>query len=177
VDHPAKVVWSTRVGRGGIQGGVQFGLAHDRENVYVPISDMALTHDRSVPTEPPHPGLYALDSTTGRVRWSALADDRCGGRSDCDPGIAAAISVVPGAVFAGHMDGRIRAYDTATGHVLWEYDTAQTVRTLSGELAHGGSMGGGGPAVADGAVYVNSGYGMYWHMPGNVLLSFSVDGK
>jgi hypothetical protein len=28
-----------------------------------------------------------------------------------------------------------------------------------------------------GAVYVNSGYGMFSEMPGNVLLVFSVDGK
>jgi polyvinyl alcohol dehydrogenase (cytochrome) len=75
------------------------------------------------------------------------------------------------------MDGRIRAYDSATGRVLWEYDSTGAVKTVSGEVAHGGSVGGGGPVVAGGVVYVNSGYGMYWHMPGNVLLAFSVDGK
>ena len=177
VDHPAKPVWSARMGRGGIQGGVQFGLAYDRHNVYVPISDMLLTHDRSVPTEPPHPGLYALDARTGKVRWSAAAIDRCAGRADCDPGIAASISVIPGAVLAGHMDGRIRAYDAATGRVVWEYDSTREVKTVSGEVSHGGSVGGGGPVVAGGVVYVNSGYGLYWHMPGNLLLAFSVDGK
>jgi len=26
-------------------------------------------------------------------------------------------------------------------------------------------------------LYVNSGYGLYFHLPGNVLLAFSVDGK
>lgn len=177
VDRPNKPVWSARLGRGGIQGGVQFGLAHDRRSVYVPISDMALTHDRSVPTEPPHPGLYAVDAMTGKLRWSMPADDRCAGRVDCDPGILASISVIPGAVFAGHMDGRIRAYDAATGHILWEYDSSREAKTVSGEIAHGGSVGGGGPVVAGGVVYVNSGYGMYWHLPGNVLLAFSVDGK
>jgi polyvinyl alcohol dehydrogenase (cytochrome) len=177
VDNPSKPVWSARLGRGGIQGGVQFGMAHDQHNVYVPISDMAKTFDRSVPTEPPHPGLYAVDTRTGKLRWSVPADDRCAGRADCDPGILASISVIPGAVFAGHMDGRIRAYDSATGRVLWEYDSTGAVKTVSGEVAHGGSVGGGGPVVAGGVVYVNSGYSLYWHMPGNVLLAFSVDGK
>ena len=39
-------------------------------------------------------------------------------------------------------------------------------------------LGGGGsaPIVKDGHLYVNSGYGIYFHMPGNVLLVFSVDG-
>ncbi len=177
VDHPAKPVWSIRLGRGGIQGGVQFGLAHDRNNVYVPISDMAQTHERGTVTEPPHPGLYAVDALTGKLRWSAPAHDRCVGRADCDPGIAASISVIPGAVFAGHMDGRVRAYDALSGRVLWTYDTTRSVKTVSGEIAHGGSIGGGGPVVVGGMVYVNSGYNLYWHMPGNLLLAFSVDGK
>jgi polyvinyl alcohol dehydrogenase (cytochrome) len=38
-------------------------------------------------------------------------------------------------------------------------------------------MGGGGPVVYNGMVYVNSGYGLYFHLPGNVLLAYSVDGK
>jgi polyvinyl alcohol dehydrogenase (cytochrome) len=34
-------------------------------------------------------------------------------------------------------------------------------------------MSGPGAAVADGYVVVNSGYGLYYHMPGNLLLVFS----
>ena len=36
----------------------------------------------------------------------------------------------------------------------------------------GAHSGGPGPVVRDGYVAVNSGYGMYFHMPGNVLLVF-----
>ena len=176
-DRPTRQVWSRRLGRGGIEGGVQFGMAHDARQVYVPISDMTQTHDGKVPAEPPHPGLYALDSATGKLKWAAHADDVCRGRTDCDPGILAAITVVPGAVFAGHMDGRVRAYDSRSGRVLWEYDSTQEVATVSGATARGGSVGGGGPMIVDGMVYINSGYGIYWHMPGNLLLAFSVDGR
>jgi polyvinyl alcohol dehydrogenase (cytochrome) len=176
-DHPEKPIWMRRLGRGGIEGGIQFALAHDKDNVYVPIADMQI-HDNTKTSEPQHPGLYALDPATGALRWSAeTINDHCTGRKDCDAGILSAVTVVPGAVFAGHMDGRIRAYDSATGKVLWEYDTTAEVKTSSGATARGGSVGGGGPMVVDGTVYINSGYGIYWHMPGNLLLAFSVDGK
>ena len=45
--------------------------------------------------------------------------------------------------------------------------------TVSGEIARGGSFGGGSdPVIANGRVYANSGYGLYFHMPGNVPLVF-----
>jgi len=75
------------------------------------------------------------------------------------------------------MDGRVRAYASETGRVLWEYDSTQEVATVSGAKSHGGSVGGGGPMIVDGMLYINSGYGIYWHMPGNLLLAFSVDGR
>ena len=180
-DH-GRIAWSQRVGRGSIQGGIQFGMAFDGHRLYVPISDMANSMDASEKVRlandgPPHPGLFALDPKTGRVIWSTPADNVCAGRPYCDPGILAAITAIPGAVFAGHMDGRIRAYDSATGRVIWQYDTTQPVKTLNGQTAHGGTIGGGGPVVHDGMLYTNSGYGLYFHMPGNVLLAFSVDGK
>lgn len=46
---------------------------------------------------------------------------------------------------------------------------------MSGDPAHGGSLAGaGGAVVADGRVYVSSGYGHSYHMPGNALLVFGV---
>jgi polyvinyl alcohol dehydrogenase (cytochrome) len=58
--------------------------------------------------------------------------------------------------------------------VLKEFDTTQQVVTTSGAMARGGSFGGPGAAVRDGYVVVNSGYGIYFHMPGNVLLAYRV---
>ena len=77
-------------------------------------------------------------------------------------------------VFAGHLDGQFHAYSTDTGEVIWSYDTMQSVETTTGEQASGGSMSGPGPAVADGHLVFNSGYGLYGHMPGNLLLVFAV---
>ena len=90
---------------------------------------------------------------------------------DCDPGISQAITAIPGAVIAGHMDGRLRIYSGDSGEVLFEINTLRDFQTVSGETARGGGFSGGGPTVAHGMIYVNSGYGIYNHMPGNVLLA------
>lgn len=173
-DQRGKIVWQRKVGRGGIQGGVHFGMASDRQRLYVPISDMKDEHDGRTFTEPSRAGLYALDPRTGEILWSAPADDVCRGREFCDQGISAAITAIPGAVLAGHMDGRLRAYDSTTGRVVWEIDTTREWPTVSGETARGGSFGGGaGPLVVNGRLYAVSGYGLYFHMPGNVLLVFA----
>ena len=82
---------------------------------------------------------------------------------------------MPGAVLAGHMDGRLRAYDSTSGRVIWEYDTTREFVTVDGSKASGGSFGGGaGPVVQDGMLFAASGYGTYFHMPGNVLLVFGL---
>lgn len=169
------IVWHRKVGRGGIQGGVHFGMALDGTTLYVPISDMTgeeAEGTNKLPGEP-RAGMHAVDAATGEIRWSTLADNRCAGQKYCEPGISAAITAIPGAVIAGHMDGRLRAYAQDTGRVLWEYDTHKPFATVNGVEAGGGSMGGGaGAVVQDGHLLVNSGYGLYFHMPGNVLLMF-----
>jgi polyvinyl alcohol dehydrogenase (cytochrome) len=38
-------------------------------------------------------------------------------------------------------------------------------------------MEGPGPTVVDGMLYVNSGYGSWGGIAGNVLLAFSINGK
>lgn len=169
-----EMLWRKRIGRGGVQGGIHFGIAAEGSTAYIPINDMAYPEDvtRYKFETPARPGMYALDAETGDLLWENLTDNICGDLQFCDPGISAAITAIPGAVIAGHLDGRLRIYDAADGAVLWEYNTLAAVDTVSGESAHGGSMSGGGPVVADGMLYVNSGYGIYFHMPGNVLLAF-----
>jgi polyvinyl alcohol dehydrogenase (cytochrome) len=168
-----EVLWQKRLGHGGTQGGVHFGLAREGRTVYVPITDLADTHDgRVYDASQNGAGMHAVDAATGKVLWDKLADNVCQGAMYCDPGISAAPTAIPGAVLAGHLDGRLRAYDSKSGKVLWSYDTKTPVHTITGKVAAGGSMSGPGPAVYKGHVVVNSGYGLYFHMPGNVLLVF-----
>lgn len=168
-----EIVWKTRVGRGGIQGGVHFGIAADGETLYVPINDLEYPVDdeRYNYTMDPRPGVHALDAKDGSVRWSAIApDDICGDMQFCDRGVSQAITAIPGAVIAGHLDGRVRAYAKGSGELLWEMNMLRDYASVSGETARGGAFSGGGVLVANGQLYINAGYGYNNHIPGNALV-------
>ena len=60
---------------------------------------------------------------------------------------------MPGVVFSGSNDGGLRAYDSATGKVIWTFDTNPAFNTINGITANGGPFG----------------------RPGNVLLVFGVE--
>lgn len=171
-----EIIWSQRLGHGGTQGGVHFGMTSYKGVVFAPVVDMADTRDARVyDVKESGAGLHAVDAETGEFVWRAKADDVCDGRAFCDPGISSAATSIDGVVFAGHLDGRLQAYDAATGRVIWKFDTTKPVKTVTGAEASGGSMSGPGAAIADGRLVVNSGYGIYYHMPGNLLLVFAAD--
>ncbi len=164
------LVWKTKVGRGGIQGGVHFGIAANSEAVFVPITDMS---DGRTYTSPDRPGVHAVNGLTGKPIWYSPSPTVCAGRSFCHPGNSQSISVIGDVVVAGAMDGVARIHAIESGEVLWQYDTTTDHITLNGMLARGGSMGGGAAPVAeDGLLVLSSGYGIYNHMPGNLMLVF-----
>ncbi len=171
-------IWKTVLGHGGTQGGIHFGMAAQGRLVYVPINDMEDTRDgRAYDAKLRGAGVHAIDAANGRSFWRSKADNICNKRPNCDPGISSAVTAMPGFVFAGHLDGRFRAYDNRSGKPIWTFDTTQSVKTISGEMARGGSMSGPGAAISNGHVVVNSGYGLYYHMPGNLLMVFTPGGK
>ena len=170
-DQQGEVLWQTRVGKGGPLGGVQWGNASDGQNVYVAVSDHYATKNLSEAG-----GMFALKLSTGERVWSTPAPG-CGDKAGCSPAQSAAVTVIPGVVFSGSLDGHLRAYATGDGRIVWDVDTAVEYQAVNGVKAKGGSLDGPGPTVVGGTLYVNSGYGMFGEMPGNVLLAFSVDGK
>jgi polyvinyl alcohol dehydrogenase (cytochrome) len=174
-DQKGAVLWQTRAGQGSALGGSQWGSASDGENVYVAISDLAAASKD--PTSPVGAGLYALNLKTGKVVWSERQSACAAEQKNCFAARSAAVTAIPGVVFSGSMDGHLRAHATATGAVIWDMDTAHEFPTVNGKPARGGSMDVAGPAVVNGMLFVNSGYGQWGGMPGNVLLAFSVDGK
>lgn len=169
-DHDGKLVWKARIGKGGAEGGVEWGGAADGGRAFFPVSDW----ERSKPRA--GGGLFALNATTGATLWHAgPVVGNCGNRRGCSAAQIAPISAIPGVVFSGSMDGHLRAYDMRNGRVIWDFDTARAFKTVDGVPAHGGSLNHNGPVVAGGMLYVQS--GSFVGMPGNVLLAFSVDGK
>lgn len=169
-----KPLWKTPIGSGSIFGGIEWGMAADGPIVFAPISDSMTEAPQT-----PHPGLAALDAATGkRLWWDPAPKPSCAwGEVECRGAHSQAASAMPGVVFSGSEDGHLRAYAAKTGKVLWDFDTAATFKPVNGPVARGGSLDTGGPAIAGGMVFVNSGYGQFLGQGGNVLLAFSVDGK
>jgi polyvinyl alcohol dehydrogenase (cytochrome) len=164
-----KLIWQTRIGKGGMLGGIHWGMATDGKYVYAANADNSVAVDKKDTTIKPTPGLYALDLMTGKVIWKTPAPD-CG--KGCLVANSAAPLVIPGIVFAGTLDGHIRAYSSKDGKILWDFNTAKEFETSYGMKGKGGALDGPAPVIADGMLYVNSGYGMFGEMPGNVLLAF-----
>lgn len=180
--HKGEIVWQQKVGHGSALGGIQWGFAADDQVVYVPVADTAVFQPALR-----KPGLTALDIASGNILWHTPAPaPQCGNVSRCSNGLSAAISVMPGAVFVGSLDGILRAYSTEDGDILWEFDSKQNYQTVNGKTVSGGSINATGPTLANGKLFINSGYGGVMNaggvgsmqgQDGNVLLVFSVDGK
>jgi polyvinyl alcohol dehydrogenase (cytochrome) len=179
-DRDGAVLWSTRIGKGGTLGGVQWGSAADQSNVYVALSDLgriSLTYTTSSDVDSKAGGgMFALRLDNGERVWYTPPAE-CGERPRCSPAQSAAVSAIPGVAFSGSVDGHLRAYSTTDGRIVWDFDTVRSFDTVNGVAARGGSLDGPGPAIAGGMLFVNSGYGNSGGIPGNVFLAFSVDGK
>jgi polyvinyl alcohol dehydrogenase (cytochrome) len=166
-DNEGAIVWQYRAGRGGILGGIEWGSAVDGERAYFAVSDV---------THPQPGGLHAVTLATGAPAWTASPlPVACAASRGCNAAQSAALTVIPGVVFSGSFDGALRAYSTATGAVIWSFDSNKSFTAVNGVPAAGASIGGPGPAVAGGMVFVNSGYGAFQGRAGNVLLAFGVD--
>jgi len=168
-DARGKVVWRYQAApsAAGEFGALVWGQAADDRNAYVPVSNIQ---------DPAHSGgLHAVTLATGKRAWYAPPPAlMCAPGPGCTPAQAAAPSVIEGVVFAGSADGGLRAYAARDGKLLWSADANGDFATTNGVKAHGGSMIGPGPAIADGMLYVNSGYGSHGGRGGNVLLAYGI---
>ena len=120
--------------------------------------------------------MRAVRIDTGEEVWSkAPAEKLCGTVRGCSAAQGAAVTAIPGVVFSGSMDGGLRAYSTVDGAIVWQFDTNRDFETVNGVKANGGAIDGPGASIADGMVYINSGYVSLIGRPGNVLLAFAVE--
>ncbi len=165
VDQRGKVLWKTRLGVGGAQGGLQWGAALDEHTAYAAVSDLS-QRDKGTP------GMNAVKIDTGERLWSTPAPDGAGVKAQLS-----AVSAMPGLAFSGSWGGHLRAYSTKTGEIVWDFDAMREFETINHVAAQGGSFNGGGVAIANGMVITESGFGFVGGKPGNVLLAFSVDGQ
>jgi polyvinyl alcohol dehydrogenase (cytochrome) len=180
---PAKrgeVVWQARVGQGGTNGGVQWGMATDGQRVFASVSDVKRVRQTN-PTDPRRSsfdpnvggGLTALRVADGKQEWH-IAATPCpeGAPSGCSPSQPGAVTEIPGVVFSTSTDGHIRAHAAENGNLLWEFNTMRDFETVNGVKGRGGSIDGPGAVVVNGMVFINSGYPRNGGVAGNVLLAF-----
>ena len=166
-DKAGEIVWQYRAGQGGVLGGIEWGSAVDGERAYFAVSDIL---------SPQPGGLHAVALATGERVWAAPPPAvKCAAGRGCNAAQSAAVTAMAGAVFSGSNDGALRAYSTADGTVVWEFDSNREFQAVNGVPAKGASMIGPGPIIAGGMIYVNSGYGAFGGRPGNVLLAFGLD--
>jgi polyvinyl alcohol dehydrogenase (cytochrome) len=172
-DKGGAVVWKTKPGRGGIMGGVHWGMATDGKTLFVPISDLSVyPKDAHLPAQS---GMHALDIATGKALWSTVLPNVCNGAKwRCSPGVSAAATFAPGVVFGGSLDGTLRAFSARGGEVLWTFDTNRQFEAVNGITGSGGSIDSSGPVVAGKFVYATSGYDKFGQKGGNLLLAFNV---
>lgn len=177
-DQQGKVLWSRNFGPGSIAGGIHWGIAYDGQRVFAPVSVFPGPDGKPGPDQVA--GLHAVDVDTGRLLWSYLPKPDCSGDRPnrvklCEGGIglSGAATVIDGAVLAGSLDGFLRAFDAATGDLLFQYDTARDYSTVNGVPGKGGAIDNASIIAANGYVFVNSGYGLLGNQtPGNVFLAF-----
>jgi len=168
-DNNGEKLWTYRWGVGAAAGGV-YGTTSDGEKAYFAVADFG--------TEAPG-GLHAVDLQSGeRVWFTPPGDLFCNPAvMGCSPVMSGALTAIPGAIVAGSADGGLRAYTTDTGDMIWSYNTNRDFDTVNGLPATGGSVDGPAAIVANGMLYVSSGNGGFFGMPGNVLLAFSINGE
>ena len=155
----ARFVWSTLIGPGGDQGGIEWGTAFDGERIYVPI-----TNQHHIPYKLTQNGVLdatgptitggswaALDPITGKILWQT-ADPQ----TETVPGFTnvgvwdlAPVTVANGVVYGGSMaklpsQNQFFALDAGTGRILWQWKAGSSVNA--------------GPAVVRGTVFWGSGY-------------------
>jgi len=151
-DKKGALVYESDISRGEIT----FGGAMDSENGYFAMRGGA---------------VVAMRLADGLEKWATYIAPQ--ESMPTHRGISAAVTVIPGVVFAAGLDGMLHALSTFDGRELWSYDTTREVKTVNGLTASGGSIGSAGPTVAGGMLMVTSGYtGFQSGQPGNLLLAF-----
>jgi polyvinyl alcohol dehydrogenase (cytochrome) len=115
-------------------------------------------------------GITAIQLTTGEKLWN---------KPLAEPGQhvnnGAAATAMEGVVFIAGSDGKIHALKSADGTEVWSYATDRPFETVNKVEAKGGSIASIGPTIANGMLFIGSGYGVIGGPTGNVLLAFGIE--
>ena len=171
-EQDGQILWQRRMGMGGFNGGVHWGMAVSGNKLLVPITD---TPGNRFTTGEPRPGMHALDIKSGEPLWSTLHEAECTGKRECFFfGLSASITTTDDLVFAGNLNGDLAIYHLEDGKRLWSYATRREFETVNQVEAQGGTLDSDGVVLAGTQMFVNSGYDKWGEFAGNVLLAFEL---
>jgi polyvinyl alcohol dehydrogenase (cytochrome) len=173
-----RFIWSTLIGPGGDQGGMEWGTAFDGRRIYASITNhhhipYRMTEHGILTNETVTGGSWAaLDPHTGTILWQTPDP-----QVETLPGLGvvgvwdlAPVTVANGVVYVGSMaklpsQNQMFALDAATGAILWQFSAGSSVNA--------------GPAVVDGSVYWGAGYARSGveGSGSNTFFAFSIDGR
>lgn len=178
--------WSRQLGTGGTLGGIHWGMANDGRQVYAAVSDVTvnkasglaagklINENQIEPVSGARPGVYALDAATGAVQWAIHPTHLYNGETTTSI-YSAALTVTNDLLFAGALDGELKAFRTSDGAERWSYASAGAVTGVDGTAGHGGTIDSVAAVAADSDLLLNSGYDSFGNInryqagPGNVL--------
>ena len=192
-DDKGAVLWRRRLSMGTSNGGIHWGVAANGETVWATVADPPRRREGYVP----RPGVYALDLSDGKLRWSLPVERGCEFNPANAPrvGLAEMLETGPanpwpdcsfyyghsaaplhanGVLYAGALDGKLRILNAESGEVLRIIDTKRSYAADNGIEGHGGAIDLSGVVVDGRRLFVYSGYGMFGQMPGNVLLAYEL---
>src|SRR5262245_713362 len=179
-DKQGDVVWVAQAGDELAASNNGFGGAFDGELYFKPM-----------PFSDQTGSVAAIRATTGERVWQtkipkpAGCPDPPAGRGGggggggnaqalgCHSGNWAGATAIAGAVFTGSRDGTLRAFASKDGTIIWEFKTNQPYETVNGVPGKGGGLGGPGPTIVGGMLFIGSGYDILSGATGNVLLAFA----
>jgi hypothetical protein len=152
-DAPRKgTLWENRVGRGSIQGGIQFGMSYDGRRVYVPIADMANAMDASSKARDAASGPIAAGPVCARSCDRQAAVEDAGRRRLLRPRVLRSGHPRVDRDDSGrrvrrpHGRPRARVRHGRRARCCGASTRRSRCRRCPASPAQGGSVGGGGPS-------------------------------
>ena len=84
---------------------------------------------RAAHRRPCENGAVRARSGHGKFVWNEPAPvPKCAGQRGCSVSQKSPPTAIPGVVFSPSMDGHVRAHDTKTGKIIWDFDTRSSFR-------------------------------------------------
>lgn len=181
-----QLVWHTRIGPGGVVGGLEWGSAVDNQRIYVALSNSQYRSFTLPNNDDICYGAYAaLSVDCGTLLW--MVADPSGGsvtQTVCDsiaatglfifdPAIPQGATPIPlgpmtaanGVVFGTTLNGYLYALDASVGKVLWEFKTPDNSSMMTA------------PTIIGNSIYFGTGYNLFGNpsiRPGKTFYSFKL---